>query len=64
MGVVRDCLAAIESHLAPGGVALVQLGPDGQAQTAADMLEETKLVAGETRDFGERGVLLRIDHRG
>ena len=64
MGVVRDCLAAIESHLGPGGVALLQLGPDGQAQAVADMLEETKLVAGETRHFGKRGVLLRIDHRG
>ena len=30
----------------------------------ADMLEATELVAGEVRDFGERGVLLRIDHRG
>jgi hypothetical protein len=30
----------------------------------ADMLADTQLVAGETRDFGERGVLLRIDHRG
>ena len=64
MGVVRDCLAAIEAHLAPGGVALLQLGPDGQAQAVVDMLADTKLVAGETRDFGERGVLLRIDHRG
>jgi methylase of polypeptide subunit release factors len=63
MGVVRDCLAAIASHLAPGGVALLQLGPDGQVETVTDMLADTKLVAGETRDFGERGVLLRIDHR-
>jgi hypothetical protein len=64
MGVVRECLAAIGSHLGPGGVALLQLGPDGQAQAVADMLTDTALVAGETRDFGERGVLLRIDHRG
>ena len=63
MGVVRDCLAAIESHLGPGGVALLQLGPGGQVEAVADMLADTKLVAGETRDFGERGVLLRIDHR-
>jgi methylase of polypeptide subunit release factors len=63
MGVVRDCLTAIEAHLGPGGVALLQLGPDGQVQAAADMLTDTELVAGETRDFGERGVLLRIDHR-
>jgi methylase of polypeptide subunit release factors len=64
MGVVRDCLTAIASHLAPGGVALLQLGPDGQVEAVTDMLADTKLVAVETRDFGERGVLLRIDQRG
>jgi methylase of polypeptide subunit release factors len=64
LGVVRDCLAAIGSHLGPGGVALLQLGPDGQVEAVADMLAGTELVAGETRAFGERGVLLRIDHRG
>jgi len=64
MGVVRECLAAIEAHLGSGGVALLQLGPGGQAEAVAEMLAGTKLVAGETREFGERGVLLRIDHRG
>ena len=63
MGIIRECLAAIESHLGPGGVALLQLGPDGQAEAVADMLEDSTLIAGERRDFGERGVLLRIDHR-
>jgi len=63
MGVVRECLAAIEAHLGPGGVALLQLGPDDQVRRVAEMLADTKLVASETRDFGERGVLLRIDHR-
>ena len=32
MGVVRECLAAIESHLGSGGVALLQLGPDDQVE--------------------------------
>jgi release factor glutamine methyltransferase len=64
MGVVRDCLAAIESHLGPGGVALLQLGPDNQVEAVVEMLAETKLVPGETRDFGERGALLRIDQPG
>jgi methylase of polypeptide subunit release factors len=63
MGVVRECLAAIESHLGPGGVALLQLGPGDQVQAVAEMIEGTGLVPGETRDFGERGALLRIDHR-
>jgi release factor glutamine methyltransferase len=62
MGVVRQCLAAIGSHLASGGVALLQLGPGDQVEAVARMLAGTKLVAGETRDFGDRGVLLRIDH--
>ncbi len=64
MGVVRECLAAIEAHLGSGGVALLQLGPGGQAEAVAELLADSKLVAGETRDFGESGVLLRIDHRG
>jgi len=64
MGVVRECLAAIEAHLGSGGVALLQLGPGGQGEAVAELLADSKLVAGETRDFGESGVLLRIDHRG
>lgn len=64
MDVVRDCLAAIQSHLGAGGVALLQLGPGDQVEAVAGMLEETKLVPGEVRDFGERGVLLRIDQLG
>jgi len=64
MGVVRECLTAIEAHLGSGGIALLQLGPDGQAEAVADLLADTTLVAGETREFGDRGVLLRIDHRG
>ena len=64
MGVVRECLAAIESHLGSGGVALLQLGPGDQVEAVTGMLADTKLVPGETRDFGERGVLLRIDQRG
>ena len=64
MGVVRECLAAIGSHLGSGGVALLQLGPGDQVEAVGGMLADTKLVPGETREFGERGVLLRIDHRG
>jgi len=64
MGVVRDCLAAIQSHLGAGGVALLQLGTRGQVDAVVEMLAETKLVPGETRDFAERGVLLRIDQMG
>jgi release factor glutamine methyltransferase len=62
MNVVRECLDAITGHLAPGGVALLQLGPGGQADAVAGVVAGTHLVAGERRDFGERGVLLRLDH--
>jgi release factor glutamine methyltransferase len=64
MGVVQDCLTAIQSHLGAGGVALLQLGTRGQVDAVVEMLAETKLVPGETRDFAERGVLLRIDQMG
>lgn len=59
--VVRECLAAIEAHLAEGGVALLQLGPGDQAEVVARSLVGTRLVPGERRFFGEHGALLRID---
>lgn len=60
--VVRACLTAIALHLAIGGVALLQLGPGDQVAAVAQLLEHTGLRPTETREFGERGVLLRIDH--
>ncbi len=62
MIVVRECVTAIALHLAIGGVALLQLGPDEQVPAVIRLLEHTGLQPTETRDFGERGVLLRIDH--
>ena len=59
--IIRECLGAIVSHLAPGGVALLQLGTAEQVAAAATLLEGSGLVAGEVREYGERGVLLRID---
>lgn len=61
LSVVRECLRAIDDHLAEDGVALLQLGPDGQAAAVARLLEGGSLASGETREFGGRGVLLRID---
>lgn len=61
LDVVRECLAVIDAHLAEEGVALLQIGPGGQAGAVARMLEGTALVAGETREFDDRGVLLRLD---
>ncbi len=61
MSVVRECLTAIETHLAEGGVALLQLGPGDQVETVSGLLAGTSLEPGESRRFGERGTLLRID---
>ncbi len=60
--VVRHCVTAIAAHLAMGGVALLQLGPGDQVAAVTRLLEHTGLRPTETREFGERGVLLRIDH--
>lgn len=58
---IRECAAAIDGHLGPGGVALAQLAPgDEQADAVVDMTRGTSLVCGERRYF-ERGTLLRID---
>ena len=56
--VVRACLRAIQKHLAPDGVALLQLGTTAQVAGVAEVLEPTDLVAGEVREYGEHGVLL------
>lgn len=64
LAVVRMCLAAIAQHLAEDGVALLQLGPGAQVEAVTRLLEGTRLLPGETREFGEHGVLLRLDpHR-
>jgi methylase of polypeptide subunit release factors len=64
LSVARECLAAVAEHLAPGGVALFQLGPGGQAEELAALAADAGLVAGEVRTFGDRGVLLRLDRPG
>jgi release factor glutamine methyltransferase len=61
MHVVQECVRAIAAHLAPAGMALLQLGTTGQAAAVATLLEGTGLVAGEVREYDGRGVLLRID---
>jgi release factor glutamine methyltransferase len=59
--VVRACVTAVAAHLAFGGVALLQLGPGDQVAAVTRLLAGTGLRPTETREFGERGVLLRID---
>lgn len=64
LGVVRECVRAVTAHLAPAGVALLQLGTTDQVVAVAAMLVGTDLVAGEVREYGDRGVLLRVDRTG
>ena len=59
MDVVRTCARAIERHLAPGDVALLQLGTVEQAREVGDLVPSA-VTPGEVRAF-ERGVLLRLD---
>lgn len=61
LSIVRDCVSVIMNHLGAGGAALLQLGNNDQAAQVAAMLEGSDLVAGEVREYGDRGVLLRID---
>jgi release factor glutamine methyltransferase len=60
MTVVRECVEAIGRHLLPGGAALLQLGNTDQVAGVESLLS-AGLVAGEVREYGDRGVLLRID---
>lgn len=62
MDVVHECLRAISRHLAAEGVAIIQLGSSEQAEAVTGLLNGTGLVGGELRAYGDRGVLLRIDH--
>ncbi len=65
MDVVRTCINAIEEHLAPGGVALLQLGTTAQAAQVEQMLGESsgawvRTVAAKYATL-ERGVVLPTD---
>jgi methylase of polypeptide subunit release factors len=61
LAVARECVAVVVGHLAPGGAALLQLGTRAQASALEPLLEGTGIRAGEVREHGERGVLLRLD---
>lgn len=63
MDVVRSCLAIIEGHLAPGGVAILQLGTVQQAEDVSDLIDSAAsptVRMTELRTY-ERGVLVRLD---
>jgi len=64
LAIARICLMVIERHLSAGGSAVLQVGPDGQAQTLQAELtasaQPVLRIVGE-RSFGTRGVLLHLE---
>ncbi len=60
LAVARTCCRVIESHLAEGGSAVLQLGSQAQADAIAEHLESAStLRVRETRSY-ERGVLVLL----
>ena len=61
LDLVRSCLDVLDRHLAEAGAALLQVGPDGQAERLADLVAAyDELAVVEVREF-ERGALVQID---
>ena len=61
LDVIRTCVKVVAAHLAPGGVALLQVGTLDQADAVGALARPLGLVDGERRAHGDRGVLLRLD---
>lgn len=60
--VARQCLTVMAGHLLPGASAILQLGSTAQVTALEPDLEQhSRLRVVELRDFGTRGVLVRID---
>jgi methylase of polypeptide subunit release factors len=60
LDLVGSCLAVIARHLAPGGCAVLQVGPSQAGPSATLTAAYDDLDVVEVRTF-ERGALLRID---
>lgn len=60
LALTRTCLAVARDHLLPGGVVLLQVGPD-QVDAVAREAAGHRFVVVEVRRAGERGALLRLD---
>jgi methylase of polypeptide subunit release factors len=61
LDLVRGCLDVIDGHLAVAGSALVQVGPDDQADRLADLVaDHDRLKVIEVRHY-ERGALVQVD---
>jgi len=61
LDLVRACLDVIDRHLVLAGSALIQVGPDGQADRLAALLaDHPGLTLIEVREF-DRGALVQVD---
>lgn len=60
LAMVRTCLAVARDHLLPGGVLLLQVGPD-QVDDVATLAADHDLGLVEVRRAGDRGALVRLD---
>lgn len=62
LDIARTCLRVSESHLAPGGSVLLQLGSNDQVLHLHDHLSTSgsALSVQEVRDFGSHGVLMHL----
>ena len=60
LDVARECLQVIADHLAPKGVALLQLGSEGQAVALQPEIETAGLRTSEVRNY-HGGAVTRLD---
>lgn len=60
LALARTCLAVSGRHLLPGGVLLLQVGPD-QVDDVAALAASDGFELVEVRRAGERGALVRLD---
>lgn len=61
LALTRACLAVARDHLLPGGVLILQVGPD-QVDEVAHEAAGHGLHLVEVRRAGDRGALLRLDN--
>lgn len=63
LAIARVCIEVIGRHLAPGGVALLQVGSPEQLDGLAEELADAGLVEVERVVLLGRGVVVRLGHR-
>ncbi len=60
LALVHACLQVIADHLTAGGAALLQVGPEGQAERVADLAAAYGLASVDVRGY-ERGAVVRLE---